>query len=202
MYCENCGHKITEDDVNFCPNCGHSIKHYNYSKFTLFFYSIENFFINIKNKYVQLSGGKKVLLFLSIFLIIQVLVSGSMLATIMQYNDNQVDSNTYSSYSAIEDSNDENYSTTLISQDSSSSHENSYSGDSSDSSESSQSGSNSKNYESSGSGGSYVGSANSNKFHYPSCRYVNNIKSGNLITFSSRDDAISSGYSPCKVCCP
>ena len=55
---------------------------------------------------------------------------------------------------------------------------------------------------SSGSGGTYVGSVNSNKFHYPSCRYAGKIKPGNLITFSSREDAISRGYSPCKVCSP
>ncbi len=54
----------------------------------------------------------------------------------------------------------------------------------------------------SSSGGYYVGSVNSNKFHYPSCGYANRIRSYNLITFSSRSQALSSGYSPCSRCNP
>lgn len=49
---------------------------------------------------------------------------------------------------------------------------------------------------------SYVGSANSNKFHDPSCSQAHRIKDGNLVSFSSRDDAMNSGYSPCGVCHP
>ncbi len=48
----------------------------------------------------------------------------------------------------------------------------------------------------------YVGSRNSNKYHYPSCRWARKIKSTNLITFSSKDDAGNKGYIPCKVCKP
>lgn len=50
--------------------------------------------------------------------------------------------------------------------------------------------------------GTYVGSVNSDKFHYSSCSQANRIKEGNLVTFSSRDDAINSGYSPCGICHP
>lgn len=55
---------------------------------------------------------------------------------------------------------------------------------------------------SSSSGVVYVGSVNSDKFHYPSCTHAKRIKDGNKITFSSRDEAISRGYSPCGVCTP
>lgn len=48
----------------------------------------------------------------------------------------------------------------------------------------------------------YVGSVNSDKFHDPSCSHAKRIKEGNLVTFSSRDDAVNSGYSPCGVCHP
>lgn len=48
----------------------------------------------------------------------------------------------------------------------------------------------------------YVASSNSNKFHDPSCSQAGRIKDYNKITFSSRDDAINSGYSPCGICHP
>ena len=51
-------------------------------------------------------------------------------------------------------------------------------------------------------GTTYVASAKSDKFHFENCRYVNRIKPYNKITFSSREQAINAGYSPCKVCCP
>ena len=52
------------------------------------------------------------------------------------------------------------------------------------------------------SGMTYVGSINSDKFHYPSCSQADRIKDSNKITFSSREDAVSSGYSPCGICNP
>lgn len=55
---------------------------------------------------------------------------------------------------------------------------------------------------SSSSGATYVASSNSDKFHYPSCSAANRIKDYNKITFSSRDEAISAGYSPCGICSP
>ena len=48
----------------------------------------------------------------------------------------------------------------------------------------------------------YVGSINSNVYHYPSCRYVAQIYPQNRIWFTSAEDARSQGYRPCKVCKP
>ncbi len=48
----------------------------------------------------------------------------------------------------------------------------------------------------------YVGSKNSNKYHYPTCRYAQKIKPENLVTFNSAKDAQAAGYVPCKVCKP
>lgn len=48
----------------------------------------------------------------------------------------------------------------------------------------------------------YVGSKNSNKYHYPTCRSAQRIKPGNLVTFNSAKDAQAAGYVPCKVCKP
>ncbi len=50
--------------------------------------------------------------------------------------------------------------------------------------------------------GSYIASANSHKFHYPTCRWGKKISEKNKVTFKSRSDAISHGYEPCKVCQP
>jgi len=48
----------------------------------------------------------------------------------------------------------------------------------------------------------FVGSVNSDVYHYPGCRYVKKIHPENLIGFSSSDEARSYGYRPCKVCNP
>ena len=48
----------------------------------------------------------------------------------------------------------------------------------------------------------YIASAHSNKFHYPNCRYVNQISEDNIVAYSSRDDAITDGKEPCSVCQP
>lgn len=50
--------------------------------------------------------------------------------------------------------------------------------------------------------GPYIASANSHKFHYPTCRWGKKISEKNKVTFTSRSDAISQGYEPCKVCKP
>ena len=47
--------------------------------------------------------------------------------------------------------------------------------------------------------GIYVGSINSDKYHYPSCRYAQQIYPENEIWFSSASDAQAMGYVPCKV---
>lgn len=52
------------------------------------------------------------------------------------------------------------------------------------------------------SGTKYVASSNSGKFHTPGCEWAGKISSKNKVVFSSRDEAISRGYSPCKVCSP
>lgn len=48
----------------------------------------------------------------------------------------------------------------------------------------------------------YVGSINSDKYHYPDCRWAENIKPENEIWFSSTEDAEEQRYVPCKTCQP
>ena len=48
----------------------------------------------------------------------------------------------------------------------------------------------------------YVASSNSDKFHEPSCSQAKRINEENKITFSSREDALNAGYSPCGICYP
>ena len=48
----------------------------------------------------------------------------------------------------------------------------------------------------------YVGSVNSDKYHYPECRWAKKIKPENEIWFKDKDDAKAHGYVPCKVCKP
>jgi hypothetical protein len=48
----------------------------------------------------------------------------------------------------------------------------------------------------------YVGSKNSNKYHYPSCGSAGQIHKENLLTFDGEADAQASGYVPCKNCNP
>jgi len=48
----------------------------------------------------------------------------------------------------------------------------------------------------------YVGSINSDKYHYPDCTYVQKIKPENQIWFVDKEDAKSQGYVPCGVCKP
>jgi micrococcal nuclease len=50
--------------------------------------------------------------------------------------------------------------------------------------------------------GVFVGSVNSNVYHYPSCTYAQRIYPENELWFSSSADAIANGYRPCKVCNP
>ena len=48
----------------------------------------------------------------------------------------------------------------------------------------------------------YAASRESNKYHRPSCYYVDNILPENLFYFSSEAAARGAGYSPCSVCSP
>lgn len=48
----------------------------------------------------------------------------------------------------------------------------------------------------------FVGSMNSNVYHYPSCTWAQKVKVSNQIWFSSSQDARNHGYRPCEVCHP
>lgn len=56
--------------------------------------------------------------------------------------------------------------------------------------------------DSSSDSGKYIGNSNTGKFHEVSCRWGQKISENNKVTFDSRNDAISQGYHPCKVCNP
>ncbi|MBA7712052.1 Cardiolipin synthase [subsurface metagenome] len=51
-------------------------------------------------------------------------------------------------------------------------------------------------------GNKYVGSINSDIFHYPNCKWAKKIKEENNIWFESRKEALDNRYTPCKVCTP
>ena len=48
----------------------------------------------------------------------------------------------------------------------------------------------------------FVGSKNSDVYHYPDCHWAGKIKPDNLVYFDTVEDAINAGYRPCKVCKP
>ena len=48
----------------------------------------------------------------------------------------------------------------------------------------------------------YVGSKNSNKYHYPDCKWAKKISAKNLVTFKTAEEAVKARYVPCKVCKP
>jgi hypothetical protein len=50
--------------------------------------------------------------------------------------------------------------------------------------------------------GKYVGSKTSNKYHYPTCKWVRRISPGNMIKFKSAAEAQAHHYVPCPVCKP
>lgn len=50
--------------------------------------------------------------------------------------------------------------------------------------------------------GYFVGSSKSDVYHYSSCSSAKRIKSGNLVSFNSVQQARNAGYRPCKVCNP
>ncbi|HBT20822.1 MAG TPA: nuclease [Peptococcaceae bacterium] len=49
---------------------------------------------------------------------------------------------------------------------------------------------------------SYIGNMRSKKFHRPDCIWAKKISPSNRVNFKSRNEALSSGYVPCKVCRP
>ena len=48
----------------------------------------------------------------------------------------------------------------------------------------------------------FVGSVNSDKYHYPDCRYAKRINEENLVCFADEDEAQEEDYIPCGVCEP
>lgn len=48
----------------------------------------------------------------------------------------------------------------------------------------------------------YIGNKNSRRFHYPTCRSVTQMREKNKIEFSTREEAIENGYTPCGDCNP
>lgn len=48
----------------------------------------------------------------------------------------------------------------------------------------------------------YIGNLKSHIFHKSSCGSVGTMKEENKVALKSRDEALSSGYSPCKRCNP
>lgn len=50
--------------------------------------------------------------------------------------------------------------------------------------------------------GQYVGSSESDKYHYPSCRYAEKISAENRVWFKDEAAAQAAGYIPCGVCKP
>ena len=48
----------------------------------------------------------------------------------------------------------------------------------------------------------FVGSTQSDRYHFPDCRSVKKISPSNEIWFSSTAEAKSKGYVPCKICKP
>ncbi len=53
------------------------------------------------------------------------------------------------------------------------------------------------------SGATYIVNINTDKFHYPSCHSVDQMKEKNKMVYrGSRDELVAQGYSPCKNCNP
>lgn len=48
----------------------------------------------------------------------------------------------------------------------------------------------------------YIGSINSDKYHYQDCEWAKKIKAENEILFANTEEAEKAGYRPCKTCRP
>ena len=48
----------------------------------------------------------------------------------------------------------------------------------------------------------YVASRESNKYHRKRCHYVDNIKESNKVYYSTEEEALADGKTPCSVCSP
>ena len=192
MYCENCGAEIGENDT-YCHNCGVNIGHCdNEKKKSMDLNALSGF----GEEWKTWSTKKKALSFLA-FCCVGWIIAGSLMAVIIPDADVSDDSYVDDSYAddlssdvsesvdvAPVSSDDESESFTEY--DSSTSSDTDYIAESFDTSSS----------------GSYIGNSNTKKFHTSYCSHADRIKDSNKVFFSSRDDAIASGYVPCKVCNP
>jgi len=50
--------------------------------------------------------------------------------------------------------------------------------------------------------GAFIGNRNSKIYHYPNCKWVAMMDSGNKVWFSTPQEARSQGYVPCRECNP
>ena len=50
--------------------------------------------------------------------------------------------------------------------------------------------------------GEFYGSPHSHKYHYPGCRLVRKIRHADLIIFANPEQAVKTGYRPCRICAP
>ena len=48
----------------------------------------------------------------------------------------------------------------------------------------------------------YVGSSESDKYHYPKCKWTDAINDSNLVHFDTEEEAAAAGYLPCGTCKP
>lgn len=48
----------------------------------------------------------------------------------------------------------------------------------------------------------YVGSSESDKYHFPRCRWTDTINNSNLVHFDTEEEAAAAGYIPCGSCKP
>lgn len=193
MYCHNCGAKINETDT-FCPKCG-----VNTTPVALREKKVSSSNATISKSVKGWKSWSSTKKSFSVIL-------GCCLALIIVFSIASLipDNNTGD---ILNDSNSDNKINSAFISDfmnnTSKSQDNTripVENDSDDSSDRSSSRSSSSSVSDSSSG--YVGSVNSDKFHYPHCSYAGKIKDNNKVYFSSRDDAISSGYKPCSHCNP
>jgi len=49
-------------------------------------------------------------------------------------------------------------------------------------------------------GGTYVGSKNGSKYHFPWCSGAKRIKEENKVIFNTKEEAVSAGYTPAANC--
>jgi len=48
----------------------------------------------------------------------------------------------------------------------------------------------------------FVGNSKTMKFHIETCRTIKNMNDSNRVKIATKEQAVKSGYVPCKVCRP